>query len=220
LDGTKDIHDKIRGTKCYDNVIKTYNKLAKLKDKYKFFSIKISTTISNVNISNIEDLHKEVVKKMPRIDYHNFEILRGEPKDSSYREPSVKELVRIRPLLFKIYEKYDYYSGNRITSKIASNSKKMLYDAYLDILRNKKQPFPCYAGKIHCVLGHQGDISFCELLDRVGNIRESNFKEIWNSEKAKRMRKFIKDRKCTCTHSCFQTTNFIFDQRHWLKLLK
>jgi len=219
LDGTKEVHDKIRGVKCYDKVIATYRKLATLKSRYKFFSIRVATTLSNVNIGNIEDLHNDVVKKMPKVDYHNFEILRGEPKDSSYKEPSMEDLLAVRPLLFKIFEKYDYYSGNKITSRMASKTKKLLYNEFLKILQTGKQPFACYAGRVHCVLNYQGDISFCELLGKIGNIRKSSFEEIWNSEKAKEMRLFIKNRKCACTHSCFQTTNFVFNQRNWPNLL-
>lgn len=220
LDGTKEMHDKIRGVKCYDEVIKTYKRLVKLKDEYKFFNIRIATTLSNVNINNIENLHKEVIKKMPRIDYHNFEILRGEPRNKSYKEPTIEDLNRVRPLLMRIYNRYNYYSNNRFASRIAFNTKKFLYDTYLKILQSNRQPFSCYAGIVHCVLGYQGDIFFCELLGRIGNIRKNSFKEIWDSEKAKKMRLFIKKRKCTCTHTCFQTTNFIFNQRHWLWLLK
>jgi len=220
LDGTKEVHDKIRGINCFDNVIETYNKLEKLKDEYNFFSIRLSTTLSNVNINNIEDLHKEVIKKMPRIDYHNFEIIRGDPKNKFYTPPTTEDLHKIKPLLMSIYKKYNYYPNNKFASKIAFNTKEFLYDAYLKILHDKKQPFPCYAGIVHCVLGYQGDIYFCELLPKIGNIRKSTFKEIWNSEMAEKMRSFIKMRKCTCTHTCFQTTNFIFNQKHWLKLLK
>lgn len=223
LEGTKDIHNEIRGVKCYDQVFKTYERIKELKKKFSHLSIYVSTTLSNKNIDNLHDLHAELLNRMPELDYHNFEILRGDPKEKEYAPPSLRKLRKIKPFLFKIWKKYDYYN-NKIQSKIAMNTKKNLYNIYLDILENNKQPFLCYAGKVHAVLDYQGNVYFCELPGvqggKLGNIRERSFMEIWNSKKAKAVRNFIKERKCTCTHSCFQITNYIFNQKNWFKLLK
>jgi len=201
IEGTKEIHNKI----------------------FKNFNIYVSTTLSNKNLNNIEELHNEIKSRMPELDYHNFEILRGDPKNKNYTVPSIDQLKMIRPLLFKIWKEYDYYS-NKLKSKIAFNTKKNLYNHYMNILVNDKQPFPCYAGRVHMVLDYQGNVYFCELPgvqgSRIGNIREQSFNQIWNSPKANEIRRFIKDRKCACTHSCFQITNYVFNQKNWLKLLK
>ncbi len=223
IEGIKKIHNKIRGVNCYDKVFETYNKVKELKKKYKNFNIFVSTTLSNQNINHIQELHSEILEKMPELDFHNFEILRGDPKNKNYASPSVEQLRRLKPLLVKIWKKYNYYS-NKLQSMIAMNTKKNLYEIYLRILESNKQPFPCYAGKVHAVLDYQGNVYFCELPgvqgSKIGNVREESFSEIWNSDKANKIRKFIRDRKCTCTHSCFQITNYIFNQKNWFKLLK
>lgn len=219
LDGLEKTHNKFRGVKCFDKVLKTYHELAKMKKEFPQLSLKVSTTLSNQNINQIEALHKFVKKEMPEVDFHNFEILRGVPKNSEFKSPSMDDLRNLQPLIFKIWGSYDLF-GKSIKSRITMNAKKILYGEYMKILQTNKQPFRCYAGNVHAVLDNNGDISMCELLGKIGNVREQTFLSIWHSDKARKMRKFIKNRKCSCTHSCFQNTNLIFNQAKWLSLLR
>jgi MoaA/NifB/PqqE/SkfB family radical SAM enzyme len=221
VDGTRKIHNDIRGIKCYDSVFETYKRLEKMKKKYPGLSIMVSTTMSGRNIDNLEELHEEVKKKMPAVNFHNFEILRGDPRDKKYGPPTIEQLEKIYPVLEKIWKYYNYYNS-KLLARIALNTKKSLHNMYIWILKNKKQPIPCYAGRVHCVLDHQGEMYMCEMLPSIGNFRKSgyDFKKVWFSEKAKKMRKDIENKKCYCTHSCFQITNYIFNQKKWIKLLK
>ncbi|MFH1332567.1 MAG: radical SAM protein [archaeon] len=218
LDGTKQIHNKIRGVNCYDLVFKTYYKVVGLKKEFPYFSIKVSTTLSNKNIGNIKELHEEITKRMPEINFHNFEIMRGDPKNPEYKTPTPEELEKNKELIFSIWEKYNFY-GKRISSKIAMKAKKELFNTYINILRTKKQPFRCYAGIVHLVLDNQGDVYLCELLGKVGNIREKNLEEIWKSTLADHQRKMVKEGRCYCTHSCFQNTNLVFNLKNWPKII-
>lgn len=218
LEGPKKIHDEMRGLKCYERVIETYNALEPLKNKYRNFSIMVSTVITNKNFKLLDEFHEELKKKMPKLDFHNLEIMRGDPKDKSYTPPSIEELKKMKTVVFKIWNHYDYYKS-RLQSRIADRTKKILYDAYIQILETGKQPWPCLAGKVHCVVDYKGDVFFCEMLQKIGNLRESSFSEIWNSKEANKMREFIKKRSCSCTHSCFQITNLLFNHFYWPKLL-
>ena len=218
IEGTKEIHNKIRGVDCYDKVIETYRKLAPLKKKYPQLSIMVSTVITNHNYNQLYELHKEIKRLMPNLDFHNLEIMRGNPKDKNFKAPSADALEKIKPLVFKIWASYDYYPS-RIQARIADRAKKILFNSYLKIMRTNRQPWPCLAGKVHCVVDYKGDVSFCELLPSIGNLRKNSFTEIWNSKKAKEMRKFIEKRNCACTHSCFQITNLIFNHAYWPRLL-
>ena len=218
IEGPEKIHDKIRGVKCYGKIMETYKKLEPLKDKYKNFSIMVSTVITNKNYKILKEFHKELKKKMPKLDFHNLEIMRGDPKDKNYKAPGTEELRKLRPVIFKIWNSYDYYSS-RLESRIADRTKKILYNKYIKILETGRQPWPCLAGKVHCVIDYKGDVFFCEILSKIGNLREKSFSEIWNSKEAGKMREFIKKRGCTCTHSCFQITNLLFNHLYWPRLL-
>lgn len=219
LDGLEKTHNLIRGVKCFNNILETYDALNILKNKYPNLLIKVNTTISNINIKEIEDLNNFIKSRMPKIDFHSFDIIRGTPKDSNIKTPSIEELENIKPLLTKIWNSYEFFGDKSIQSKIARNTTNSLYDISLKILKTNKQPFPCYAGKIHCVLDNNGDVKLCELLPKVGNIRENIFKKVWNSENAIAQRKMIKRRGCTCTHLCFQNTNYMFNLKHWPRML-
>jgi MoaA/NifB/PqqE/SkfB family radical SAM enzyme len=218
MEGPRAIHNEIRGINCYDRAIETYNRLAELKERFPKLSIMVSTVITNKNYRILEDFNEEIRRIMPKIDFHNFEIMRGDPKDKSYNAPNTKELKEIMPIIFKIWKQYDYYKS-RLQAKIADNTKKILYNKYIDIMETKKQPWRCYAGLVHAVIDYRGDVFFCEMLPKIGNLREKTFSEIWSSNEAKKMRESIKNRERSCTHSCFQITNLIFNQFYWPKLI-
>lgn len=218
LDGLEEMHNHFRGIGCFKNVLATYDALAEIKKVYPKLNIKMSTTLSNQNIGQIRLLNDFVKKRMPAVSFHNFEILRGTPKSCDFKTPSIQELEDAKKDLFGVWESYSMF-GNSMSSKIALNAKKRLFNEYLKILGGGRQPFRCYAGKVHCVLDNNGDIYMCELLGKIGNIREKSFEKIWESSEAKCLRQHIKDRKCTCTHSCFQNTNIIFNQALWPDIL-
>ena len=219
LDGTEEMHNKLRGINCFHKVLETYDELIKLKKKYPYLLIRVNTTLSNKNINSIEEIHNFVKKRMPQINFHSFDILRGTPKESSIETPKIEDLEKVKPILYKIWDSYHFFGKKHLESHIASKTTKSLFEISLNILKTNKQPFQCYAGKVHCVLDNNGDIHLCELLPKVGNIKENNFKEIWYSEKAIKQRKSISNKECTCTHLCFQNTNFMFNLNNWPKML-
>ncbi len=218
LDGTKQIHDEIRGVKgSFEKALETYKLLAQLK-KEQDFGLKAVTTISNKNVENIPMLIDFVKKNMPAIDFQTFEIMRGSPKDKGITAPTIAQLKKVRPAIFASYKGSSFYRENSITSRIAISAKKFVFDKYLEILEKKKQLFPCYVGTVNMVLTETGNLHFCELTPKIGNIRENSSEEILKGEKAERQRDSIRQKKCWCTHSCFQQNNMMFTKRLWPKI--
>ena len=219
LDGTKETHNKIRGMDCFDKALETYDKLAELKKQHPNLKIKISTTISNNNIADIHDLISFVKGRMPLVDFHNFEIMRGNPKNKEYSAPTISQLENIKPRVLKTYEDYSFFGKRGLKSRIATNAKRMILNTHIKTLKERRQIFPCYAGIVHCVLDYNGDVQFCELGPKIGNIKQNTLEEIWNSKYAKEQREKIKNRGCYCTHSCFQNTNISFNHKLWPRFL-
>lgn len=218
LDGTKEVHDEIRGVKgSFEKVLETYGLLKGLRSN-KNFRLKVTTVISNRNADNIPELIAFVKQNILEIEFQYFEILRGSPKESSIRPPTLQQLQRLKPTIFDSYKGYSFYRGKKLQSSIAFHLKKFVFETYMRILKEKRQLVPCYVGRTHCILGSQGEISFCELLPQIGNIRENSFEEIWNSEKAEEQRGFIKAKKCWCVHSCFQQNNIVFTHSLYPKM--
>ncbi len=218
LDGPQDVHDETRGIACYEKVFQTYEALASLKRSYKKLSLMIATVITRRNCRVLNAFHREVIRTMPGIDYHNFEIARGTPPDRAFGAPSADRLREIREVLFAIWDHYDYYDSFW-KARIANRAKKLLYDQAVNILETGKQPWPCLAGRVHAVVDYKGKVSVCELLPGLGSLRKQSFADIWHSRQAQMTRASIDRGECACHHACFQTTSLLFNQRYWPRLL-
>ncbi|MFQ5903355.1 MAG: radical SAM protein, partial [Candidatus Binatia bacterium] len=62
----------------------------------------------------------------------------------------------------------------------------------------------------------------CEILEKpIGNLRDFDFSmpALWASEKADKIRNWIWDTNCHCTHECFATVNILFNLKYYPKLL-
>ena len=222
LDGLEKTHDYIRGVKGnFNKVLETYELLKGLKKEFKNFVLRVNTTINNYNVDELSKLIDYVREKMPEIESHNFEFIRGNPRDEKMKCPSIDKLKEVKPEIAKTFDYYQYFKGNPIKSKLVNGLRSYQYDLYLRIMAEKKQLIPCYAGKIHAVVDTQANVYFCELLPKVGNIRlEGSFLKAWRSEAAHAQRRSIKEKNCHCTHSCFQNGNIQFNPLLYPKVLK
>ena len=55
-----------------------------------------------------------------------------------------------------------------------------------------------------------GDVSFCELHEPLGNLRQATFRELWGSEKAQALRRSIRQGACHCTTEVFLWPSIVF----------
>ena len=78
---------------------------------------------------------------------------------------------------------------------------------------------PCRAGLLSAVVYANGDVSFCETLPPVGNLRTNSFMGIWRSKAATELRKNIKNKECYCTNEIFLWPSIIFQPFQLAKVL-
>lgn len=221
VDGTEELHDYIRGVKGgFNRVVDTYNRLEKLLPTHPNFAVKINTTVSNVNIGHLCEIGSVVRERMPLASFHGFEIIRGTPKEPEFKVPTIPELKSAKRVIYSIWDEYEFDSTSRLKSYLALNTKKYVYDMGVKTLERQKPQIPCVAGRVHCVLDYNGDVFLCELLEKVGNIRENSFDIVWNSTRANKMRDSIKRGECYCAHSGFQNTNVLLNPLTYPKLLR
>jgi len=213
LDGLRENHDYIRGIKgSFQKVLKTYDLAIKLKKRYRNLAIRVNTTITNLNAEELPRMIEFVKENMPGITTHNFEIMRGIPKDPKLKCPSLNKLRELKKSIFKTFDYYDFFPKSKMKSRLVKGLKKYQYELYLKILEKNEQVIPCFAGITHAVVDAQANVYFCELLPSVGNLRKAKrFLDVWCSEKAKKQREYIKNKKCYCTHSCFQNGNILYN---------
>ena len=119
LDGLEKTHDFIRGIKgSFKKILKTYYELVKLKKRFSNLYVRVNTTINNKNYKEVRVLDNFIKEKMPLIDSHNFEFMRGNPKDKSFRALNVKEIEELQNEIFDIRKSYEFFNS-KIKSRLA-----------------------------------------------------------------------------------------------------
>jgi MoaA/NifB/PqqE/SkfB family radical SAM enzyme len=157
-----------------------------------------------------------VYEKRP--DFHSMILLRGNPMDPSYGLPPIEELRKVQKDIFAILGKYDY-GHNSITSRVLKNYHRYLWNLSLQTIEQKTQVIPCLAGKAHAVVMGNGDVSSCEILPPIGNLKEKSWSELWTGEAMDRQRKFIKDKRCHCTHNCAMLDSILYRPQSYPQLI-
>jgi len=219
MDAVGERHDELRGVRGnFKALIETYRCLQSLKKNHHSFRVGIHTVISKLNIDDIVTTY-EFVKEL-RPDSYVAEVAeeRSElfnigkditPLPDSYAAVMGEFMGRIQK---------DYLSSGRDTSKVTQAFRLVYYQIAIEVLREHRQVIPCYAGVASCQITPFGDVwSCCTLGDTkiMGNLREVDydFKRIWMSDRAKDVRKFIRDRNCACPLANAHYTSILCNSR-------
>lgn len=215
LDGTQEIHDKYRGVKgAFKKAQETYRRLFRLKKRYSNLRIRLVATVSNFNYQNLFKLIDQMPKlfpKSPEVWVFSLNLLRGDPRNPEIKLPSVDKVKK----LF-IYKNKKFKETRSWTTRIL---EKIIIAAQIKILEEKKQIVPCEAGRLMAVVYENGLVGHCELLPPVGSLRKKDFRQIWQSKKAKALRRKIVKKKCFCTHQCNLFPSLIAHPFGWFKLI-
>lgn len=220
LDGLEEMHDKIRGVKGnFGKALETYSKLKELKQKYPNLHLGVNTVLNSLNQNQLKDIIKFVRKLNP--ESHTIELMRGCSRDSNIEAPSLEFYETNKDLIKKAMKEKSYYSFS-LSSLLLKAAKVYYHDLACEILKQGKQLIPCFAGRLSAVIDCKGNVYPCELYKKIGNLHDENFnfKELWFSESASKIRAEIKNKGCYCAHSCFQFVNILFNPKLYPKLLR
>lgn len=205
LDGLKETHERIRKAQGnWDEVWGTFEKLRGIRG----VKIKINTVINQENYGELIDLMKEVRRHEP--DFHSVILMRGDPMNPDFHLPSQDELNRVAVPMFEILQTYDYGKGG-LMARLLRNYHRYLWNVSLKTINQKTQVIPCLAGRAHMVLMGNGDVSSCEMLPPVGNIKEKNWNDILKSREFNQQKEDIRNKKCHCTHNCAMFDSIVFN---------
>ena len=224
LDGTREIHDAIRNTPgCFDRARETILRLRDLKQTHRNLHVSASTVLSRDNIANLEEYTREAgTFRVPLMfsfvrgaEHNGFGILPENRRDFNPRfTESIHGLSGFDDVP-GILEREAKASG--FVSWNIFQQLKIEYS--IDILKNRKNPLTCLAGHVDGVIHVNGDVSICELTRPVGNLRcvDMDFRKVWWSEEAGRMREAAKC--CCCIHGCNLLSNMQYDEPTLRKIL-
>lgn len=195
-------HDFFRGVssfkKTYQNILHLKEELNKNKSATKLV---VETALTKKNISNINKLVDFCMENYLKIHFGNIVAnltidYKGDFKSESEYKPEKEDRE-------KIIRGFNYL--NRIQEKtnmiVNSSSELNLIKGYY---LGKKIRFVCVGNVRNLFVDADGSVKLCSYTPSVGNIKQSNVKEIWYSKKADDTRKFMKKCKKICQFDCYK----------------
>lgn len=203
IDGIGELHDEIRGVKGnFKQLLQTIEGLKKLEERYDNFHLELGTVISNFNIDYLDEI-EDYVHSLGVESYRNevaecrtefFNIGDEITPPAAVYQRLIKDFAR------KVEENI---ASKKSLAKMTEALRVVYYDIAAQILEEKRQVIPCYAGVSNVHINFDGGVWPCCVLGyekEMGNLRDYayNFEALWHSEKAEEVRRYIKEKKCAC----------------------
>jgi MoaA/NifB/PqqE/SkfB family radical SAM enzyme len=213
LDGTPEYHNRLRGSdRSFQKALETYDALAELQQSDARLRIHAVSTVTSDNIDEVQKLSDFLYDQCPSMDHHNIALIRGDRKNPSLQGPQLKAYEELHAFVQNVW-------ADREEGRFGSIVEPMLQWAKVQTAEEQKQIIPCRAGILSGVVYANGDVSFCETLPPLGNLRAKTFREIWYSEAAQALRHSIKNKECYCTNEIFLWPSITFQPWHLSKTL-
>ncbi|GAB4366621.1 MAG: PTO1314 family radical SAM protein [Calditrichia bacterium] len=220
LDQVGEKHDEIRGfPKNYERAMKTYEGLRDLR-KYPNFTVGIHTVISNFNVDEFENIYQELIRLEP--DSYITEIAEERVELGTIGEGITPTHARYSKAIDFLRQEMKKNRQNGV-AKIAQAFRYEYYQLVKDILLQQTQVIPCFAGFLSAQVSPDGDVWPCCIRgDSMGNLREYNydFKKIWKSGQAARIRRSIKNKECHCPLANASYTNMLASPKTLVKVVQ
>lgn len=210
LDGLHALHDKMRGVKDnFEKTMATVRAVDELRREFESsfplvpknrFLLLTNTCVTNRNWQEVAPLVAYLNEKAP-LDGMMFEALRGNPMDPDLAPPALDELKKIHDLSIRT-NKVLFQRRDAESAPVKLSYLRGIYDTQQARLKTGAMPILCQAGKALSVIEPNGDVRLCELLGKVGNLRDygMDFKALWLDHKAREQQKWVIDTRCSCTH--------------------
>lgn len=221
LDGIGEDHDEIRGVKGnFEKFKETYKLLSALRRIYPNLELIVNSVYSKYTEKKAKDIY-EWVKNNMDVDMHSFTYVRGETKEIDAKDVSIKNYNNLIKYVEKEYRKRKFRKG--MFKKIFPVLSILTRRHILRELGGEKRQFKCLAGKRLLNIDSLGNVFVCEYLPtKLGNVRDYdyNIKRIINPKRIKKVLKYIKDKKCSCTWECAIKQSVVYDWKQWPTVLQ
>ena len=212
VDGIGEQHDFIRGVKgSWERVLKMYKNSKKLKERFENLYIGVHTVISVYNVKEFEKIARFIVENL-RPDSYITEI--AENRKELYNlnlkiTPSLPEYKKAIKFLLEIMEKEKRKSLFEVQAL-----RREYYKYVINFLSNEKSLIASYAGFASVHITPSGEVWDCAVVgNELGKLEEFdyNFKKLWKSEEANRVREKIKkSHKCVLASEFYSNALFSF----------
>ena len=220
IDGIGEDHDKIRKVKgLYTNVIRTYRMVQGYGRKN--IEAKIGITVTDQNYDKVVEVYRHLRDKMG-IKGITAGIMREEGVVKRI-DPEVKKKIHegYTKLIAEIHS--DLLSGKMegykrdLQGRLINAKNLIVNNVQVNTYLNPHYVSHCPAAALFGVIGAKGEVYPCEILDKkLGNLRDygMDFMKLWNNQKCKEVKKFIKDTNCNCSYECAWSINVISNKKY------
>ena len=224
IDGVGEKHDRIRGLKGnFKRLQETIRRLKGIEKDHSNFHLELGTVVSNFNINDLDEI-EDWVHEQGVQSYRN-EIAEQREEFFNIGEEITPSMEIYSKLMVDFKRKVEEnLQRKKSLAKITESMRLVYYDLVVDILRGKRQVIPCYAGISNIHLNYDGDVWPCCVLGyahSMGNLRDFDYDyyALYNSERAKEVRKYIRDRRCYCPLANQAYSNMLMSPAHLVKML-
>lgn len=209
LDGYREQHDLIRGVGVYDKCMDTIRQCNELRKRFKNLSIGIVSTMNTFNETCLAEFFQEISEEIhPNVI--SLLLTRQAPREGEYiKEIDYNNYYAAQKKLYQLF-----LEGKNGNLDIPSSFFPFaFYDIISKTIMNKERQFNCLAGHYGAYIDFDGDVNPCEIMNDklctehpvlMGNLRDYDydFKKLWTSERAKKVRKIVNNKTCCekCTH--------------------
>jgi MoaA/NifB/PqqE/SkfB family radical SAM enzyme len=203
LDHIGDKHDEIRGVPGnFKKVIDVFDRLKELQSNYTNFHVELGTVISRWNVDDVEKIAQYVTQL--GVDSYRNEIAEQRSEMFNTQNDITPDAEQYdKAIGFFVQQIRQNMKNRKLFQRITNAFRLGYYELAIRILKENRQVIPCYAGISNVHMTPYGDIWACCTLgyDKpMGNLRDCNydFKALWNSPKAQKVRTYIREGHCTC----------------------
>lgn len=203
LDHIGDKHDKIRGVKGnFEKVMTLFNRLKAMQSEFPNFHAELGTVISRWNVNDIEEIAAFVISL--GVDSYRNEIAEQRFEMFNTENPITPNADDYEKAIEHFMSHIKANMKNRLFFLRITNAFRLVYYSLaIQILKEKRQVIPCYAGISNAHLSPYGDVWACCTLayqKSMGNLREYkyNFRDLWYSSQADMVRNEIYNGICSC----------------------
>lgn len=224
IDGVGALHDYVRGYPGnFEKLEQTIDALLEIRAWRPRLHVDLGTVISNYNLHHLDEIEDWVHRRGVE----------------SYRHEIAEQRAEFHNLGDPITPAADVYEQliERFKAKIVQNVKKkakltrvteavrmIYYDVAVQILKERRQVTPCYAGISNIHMNYDGEVWPCCVLggtQPLGRVRDMGYdmQALLRSAEAAAARQYIKDGRCACPLANQWLNNVLLTPRHMLKVL-
>ena len=219
FDGTPEVHDAIRQVPGgHAKSMASVRALREQKRGRANLGVGILVTVTSENQDTLAAHLDELVREL-RPDNVTINLARGTALDESLLEVDPARYLEVVAVKERLMEEGVLSYFEFPLKRLAVARDRMMYEHVARIARgDTSRHLPCTAGTLSAVVFEDGSVHPCEILGRsIGNLNDVDWDlgRLWGSDGAERLRREIKDTRCTCTWECAQADNVLFNRRAW-----